>query len=270
MDFRNRIIAEHMGKLVHVIVDRPIGYRHGDITYPINYGYIPGVVAGDGEEQDAYILGVSEPVAEYDGQVVAAIRRKNDCEDKLVVAPVGTVYHQGQIAEAVRFQEQYFVSTIDSLFRKSCGVIPFRRNGGGTEYLILLQTNNCWSFPKGHMEAGESEEETALRELQQTYDALAELMTAREKQGFCEADAAESAREAARLFRREVCLEAKDNSPERVAALKECCDTFESLIPLIQQKSERVKNLGFDAKHASRHLERMRGDYAAACKMLKK
>lgn len=111
---------------------------------------------------------------------------------------------------------------------------------------------------------------TALRELQQTYDALAELMAAREKQGFCEADAAESAREAARLFRREVCLEAKDNSPERVAALKECCDTFESLIPLIQQKSERVKNLGYDAKHASRHLERMRGDYAAACKMLKK
>jgi 8-oxo-dGTP pyrophosphatase MutT (NUDIX family) len=154
-----------MGKIVHVVVDRPIGYQHGDIVYPINYGYIPGIIAGDGEEQDAYILGVNEPIAEFDGQVVAAICRKNDCEDKLVVAPVGTVYHQGQIAEAVRFQEQYFVSTIDSLFRKSCGVIPFKQNGENREYLILLQTNNCWSFPKGHMEAGESEEETALREL---------------------------------------------------------------------------------------------------------
>ena len=54
------------------MVDRPIGYHHGDIVYPINYGYIPGVIAEDGEEQDAYILGVEEPLAEFDGVVVAA------------------------------------------------------------------------------------------------------------------------------------------------------------------------------------------------------
>lgn len=162
---RNQLIRAYMGKLVHVVVDRPVGYQHGDITYPINYGFIPGVIAGDGEEQDAYILGVTEPLAEFDGQVVGAVRRINDCEDKLVVAPVGQVYHQGQIAETVHFQEQYFISTIDSLLRKSCGVIPYRWNGGEKEYLILLQTNNCWSFPKGHMEAGETEDQTALREL---------------------------------------------------------------------------------------------------------
>lgn len=156
---------DYMGKLVHVVIDRPIGYQHGDIVYPINYGYIPGLPGGDGEDQDAYILGICEPVDSFDGQVVAIIRRRNDCEDKFVVAPVGTAYHQGQIAEAVHFQEQFFISTIDSLLRKSCGVIPFRWNGAEKEYLILLQTNNCWSFPKGHMEAGETEEQTALREL---------------------------------------------------------------------------------------------------------
>ena len=176
MDTRNRIIADNMGKPVHIIVDRPIGYGHGDITYPINYGYIPGLFAADGEEQDAYILGVDEPVAEFDGIVIGAIRRKNDCEDKLVVAPVGQVYHQGQIAEAVHFQEQYFVSTVDSQFRKSCGVIPFRWKGNEKEYLILLQTNSCWSFPKGHMEAGETEEETALRELYEETGLSAKLI----------------------------------------------------------------------------------------------
>lgn len=164
-ELKNQIIKENMGERVHVVVDRPIGYQHGDLVYPINYGYIPGIIAGDGEAQDAYILGVNEPLAEFDGQVVAAIRRKNDCEDKLVVAPQGTVYHQGQIAEAVHFQEQYFDSTIDSLLRKSCGVIPYRRNGKEKEYLIVLQTNDCWSFPKGHMEAGETEEQVALREM---------------------------------------------------------------------------------------------------------
>lgn len=164
-EIRDQIITDNMGKIVHVVVDRPIGYQHGDIVYPINYGYIPGIIASDGEEQDAYILDVSEPLTEFDGQVVAAIRRKNDCEDKLVVAPVGSVYHQGQIAEAVHFQEQYYISKIDSLLRKACGVIPFRWNNGVKEYLILLQTNNFWSFPKGHMEPGETEEQTALREL---------------------------------------------------------------------------------------------------------
>lgn len=165
IELRNQIIADHMGKIVHVVVDRPVGYHHGDIVYPVNYGYIPGVLAGDGEEQDAYILGITEPVTEFDGQVVAAVRRQDDCEDKLVVAPVGKLYHQGEIAQAVAFQERFFTSTVDSLFRKSCGVIPFRRSGADREYLILLQTNGCWSFPKGHMEAGETENQTALREL---------------------------------------------------------------------------------------------------------
>lgn len=176
---RKQIIQDYMGKPVHVVVDRPIGYVHRGLTYPINYGYIPGLLAGDGEEQDVYILGVDEPILEFDGQVVAAICRKNDCEDKLVVAPEGSVFHQGQIAEAVYFQEQYFISTIDSLFRKSCGVIPFRRNGEEREYLILLQTNNCWSFPKGHMEAGETEEQTALRELFEETGLTAKLDTSR-------------------------------------------------------------------------------------------
>lgn len=166
MNDRERIIQELLGKPVHVVVDRPMGYRHGDIVYPINYGYIPGFLAGDGEEQDAYILGVDMPVASFAGQVVGAIHRKNDVEDKLVVAPEGMVFHQGQIDEAVRFQEQYFDTYIISLFRKSCGVLPYRVLNGQKEYLIVFeQYSQCWSLPKGHMEAGETEAETARREL---------------------------------------------------------------------------------------------------------
>lgn len=163
---RDKIIHELLGKFVHVEVDRPIGYRHGNVVYPVNYGYIPGLLSGDGEEQDVYILGVDMPVSCFDGRVVGAIRRKNDVEDKLVVAPEGMVFHQGQIAEAVHFQEQYFDTNIVSVFRKSCGVLPYRRTGSKREYLIVFeQFSQCWSLPKGHMEAGETEIETAQREL---------------------------------------------------------------------------------------------------------
>ena len=180
MDAREQIIHDLLGKQVYVEVDRPIGYRHGDIIYPVNYGFIPGILAGDGEEQDAYILGISEPVSSFSGRVIGAVQRKNDCEDKLIVAPEGTVFHQGQIAEAVHFQEQYFDSRIISLFHKSCGVLPYRNINGYREYLIVFeQFSQCWSLPKGHMEAGETEIQTALRELFEETGLTADLDTSK-------------------------------------------------------------------------------------------
>lgn len=166
MDARIQFLNDLLGKTVHVVVDRPIGHDHKGTVYPINYGYIPGLMGGDGEEQDAYILGVDIPLSEFDGQVVGAIQRKNDVEDKLIVAPAGMTFHQGQIAEATNFIEQYFDIYILSLFRKSCGVLPYRVVNGQREYLLVFeQFSQCWSLPKGHMEAGEIEIETAQREL---------------------------------------------------------------------------------------------------------
>lgn len=108
MTARAQIIRDLLGSRVHVVVDRPIGYLHGDIHYPVNYGYIPGIIAGDGEEQDAYILGVSVPLTEFDGVVIAAAVRRDDLEDKLIVVPEGMTFTRTQIAAAVFFQEQYF------------------------------------------------------------------------------------------------------------------------------------------------------------------
>lgn len=180
MDARKRHIEKMLGQTVHIEVDRPIGYRHGDIIYPINYGYIPGMMAGDGEEQDAYILGIDVPLSSFDGRVIGAVQRTNDSEDKLVVAPEGMILHQGQIAEAVQFQERYFDSYVHCLLRKSCGVLPYRITNGVREYLIVFeQFSQCWSIPKGHMEAGETEAQTALRELFEETGLTAELDTSR-------------------------------------------------------------------------------------------
>ena len=75
---RKEQVKSYLGKRVVIGIDRPIGYIHKkenySLTYPINYGYIPGIIAPDGEEQDAYILGVNEPVKEFTGSVIAIIR----------------------------------------------------------------------------------------------------------------------------------------------------------------------------------------------------
>lgn len=100
-----------IGKIVKVVVDRPLGAYHPkytDIFYSVNYGYIPDVIAPDGEEQDAYILGVDEPVKEFTGKIIAIIHRTNDIEDKFVVTPENINFSKEEIMSKVAFQEQFF------------------------------------------------------------------------------------------------------------------------------------------------------------------
>ncbi len=100
-----------IGKNVNITVDRPLGSihpNHSDIKYPINYGYINGIIAPDGEEQDAYILGVDVPLTNFTGKVVAVIHRRDDIEDKWVVIPEGYTVTKEDIIKATYFQEKYF------------------------------------------------------------------------------------------------------------------------------------------------------------------
>ena len=123
--FRNSLLKEYLGKNVHIEIDRPIGYVHKkekySLNYTINYGYIPGVLGGDDEELDVYLLGVKEPVNECDCKIIAAVRRFNDCEDKLVACQAGDTYSYSkeEIADAVNFQEKYYhsviITTIDEI-----------------------------------------------------------------------------------------------------------------------------------------------------------
>ncbi len=104
-----------IGEIVTVIVDRAMGTyhpKHQDIYYPINYGYIKGIMAPDGEEQDAYILGVETPVYKFTGKIIAIIHRNDDIEDKWVVAPEGKVFSVEEIKKQTYFQEQYFDSEV--------------------------------------------------------------------------------------------------------------------------------------------------------------
>ena len=101
---------KYINKTVNVKIDRPFGSKHPKhgFIYPVNYGYIPNTISGDGEELDCYVLGVFEPVQEFIGKCIAIIHRTNDDDDKLIIVPSEKQYSDDAIEALVEFQEKYF------------------------------------------------------------------------------------------------------------------------------------------------------------------
>lgn len=102
-----------LGKVITMKVDRPMGSRHPehDFVYPVNYGFVPDTPSSDGEELDAYALGLFEPVEEFTGVCIAVIDRQ-DGDHKLILVPEGKSYDENQIRALTEFQERWFESNV--------------------------------------------------------------------------------------------------------------------------------------------------------------
>jgi inorganic pyrophosphatase len=114
-DSQEFVNAKHfLGRVVRIEIDRPLGSRHPKwgFVYPVNYGFVPATPAPDGDDLDAYLLGVFEPVDEFTGRCIAVIHRLDDDDDKLVVIPPGKSYTDDQIVALTEFQERFFASTV--------------------------------------------------------------------------------------------------------------------------------------------------------------
>ena len=109
-----RIFDDYVGKTITAKIDRQMGSKHPKygFIYPINYGYIPDTISGDGEELDCYILGVFEPIESFTGKCIAIIHRLNDNDDKLVLVPKDKKYTNDEIRVLTEFQERFFESII--------------------------------------------------------------------------------------------------------------------------------------------------------------
>ncbi len=114
---RRTLRRKYLGKKVKIEIDRPIGYVHkkGEKTlvYPINYGYIDGVLGGDGEELDVFLVGVDKPVKSATCRIVGIVRRRDDVEDKLIGVPDGMTFKKEELEAAVHFQEKYYDSYVE-------------------------------------------------------------------------------------------------------------------------------------------------------------
>ena len=113
-----------IGQVVKGVIDRPLGSRHPrkkNLFYPVNYGYVSGVIGGDGAEQDIYLLGENSPVSEYTGKVIAVYHRYDDKETKWIVVPCDengsvrgnvTIPTDDEIYAKIAFQEQFFYGVL--------------------------------------------------------------------------------------------------------------------------------------------------------------
>ncbi|MCI8999611.1 MAG: inorganic pyrophosphatase [Clostridia bacterium] len=113
-DINKTDTKSYIGKTITAKIDRQMGSKHPQygFIYPINYGYIPNTISGDGEELDCYILGIFEPVESFTGKCIAVIHRLNDNDDKLVLVPENKNYTNTEIRALTEFQERFFESII--------------------------------------------------------------------------------------------------------------------------------------------------------------
>ena len=157
-----------LGKFVKVRVTSPMNSfnsRFG-FKYQLNYGIMEGCKTRKNTVQFAYIMGINHPVRNFDGRVIATVKRNGGKGIVWVVAPKSTRFIVNDIRPAIDFAEGRIGYTIDCLYESSCGAVVFNEEKGERQFLLIRNRRSAhWGFPKGHIEPGETKEETAIREV---------------------------------------------------------------------------------------------------------
>lgn len=156
-----------LGKLVRVCITDPVGspLPNGK-TYKLNRGKPIGKFKTSSPISGVLILGIDNPVKHFDGRVVAIIKFRDNGEQMLVASPKSKRYINWEIEALVKFYTEDRPYTLECFYERSCGAVVFRKINDDYRYLLIRNRRSSnWSFPKGHIEAGETLEETAKREV---------------------------------------------------------------------------------------------------------
>ena len=158
-----------LGKYVRVRVTKPIHSRSEQygFEYGLNFGVLEGGRQFDSRDvRGAFIMGINRPVRSFDGRVIALLRREGERGYYIVVAPKSTRFIDTQIREAVSFAQTDKPFAIECLYESSCGAVVYRIIHDELRFLLIKNKRSAhWGFPKGHMEQGETPEQTAIREV---------------------------------------------------------------------------------------------------------
>lgn len=157
-----------LGKFVKVRVTSPMNSfnKRFGYKYKLNYGLIENGRPQKNTVQGAYIMGINHPVRNFDGRVIASVKRFGGKGIVWVVAPKSTRFINHDIRQAIDFAEAKNGYNLECLYESSCGAVVFIEENGKIKYLLIRNKRSAhWGFPKGHIEKNETKEETAIREV---------------------------------------------------------------------------------------------------------
>ena len=150
----------------------------GKLSRNIYSGY---TIVEKNTNKKVYVLS-EDPVSETFKGAVIALARFNDSEERLIVAPENAVYYEPDIRVSFSYLRNAEPTLIKCLYEKSCGGVVFYKSKTSTRILLVKNNNGrYWSFPKGHIEIGETEKQTAAREIKEETSLDVEI-----KEGFRE------------------------------------------------------------------------------------
>lgn len=127
-----------------------------------------GYITGSRDMRRVYVMTDQELHGTIDCMIIAAAIGETPTGTRLIAAPEGEVFYEPEIEKRLRNTSLEF-KKINCVYEKSCGAVIYRVTERGEIRILLVKNRNgkCWTFPKGHIESGESEEQTALREIKE-------------------------------------------------------------------------------------------------------
>lgn len=103
-----------------------------------------------------------------DCTVIAVAVSENHMQTRLIAAPVSEIFYEPEIRARLSMISAKFDKLL-CMYEKSCGAVVYQRTRFGVVRVLLVKNHNgrCWTFPKGHIEQNETEQQTAIREIKE-------------------------------------------------------------------------------------------------------
>lgn len=129
-------------------------------------GFVVGKLNTD--MRSVYIITDHPLEGMVDCSIIAIASAQSRTQTRLVAAPVNEIYYEPDIRQRLSRVSVKFDKLI-CMYEKSCGAVVYRMTRSEGVRILLVKNHNgkCWTFPKGHIEAFESEKQTALREIKE-------------------------------------------------------------------------------------------------------
>lgn len=148
-----------------MIAENVRGTLFGNISDGLYSAYVSSSTISN---RSAYVVTRKKIKEYFDGVVVAVAEFEGLEGERLIVSQPGEIYYEPELRNLLSKLKNITIKSIRCLYEKSCGGIIFYKTKQNTKILLVKNNNGrYWSFPKGHIEDGETEQETAVREIKE-------------------------------------------------------------------------------------------------------